>query len=89
MNSKLYKNFQYPVVSSFIDSGAGFVLSILFVTAVVLTSENNFYNCEANNVDVVRCSCNERTNRLRVYRRLLTYMVKQLNYVWQTAEIKA
>ena len=29
-------------MSWFIDSGAGFVLSIWFVIAVVLTSENNF-----------------------------------------------
>ena len=34
--------FQYSVVSSFIDSGAGLVLSVWFVIAVVLNSENNF-----------------------------------------------
>ena len=39
MNSKSYKN---SAVSSFIDSGVGLVLSIWFVIAIVLTSENNF-----------------------------------------------
>ena len=34
--------FQYSVVSSFIDSGAGLVLSIWFALALVLNSENNF-----------------------------------------------
>ena len=33
---------QYSAVSSFIDSGAGLVLSICFVIAVVLNSEKNF-----------------------------------------------
>ena len=33
--------FKYSVVSSFIDSGAGLVLSIWFIIAVVLNSENN------------------------------------------------
>ena len=30
------------------------------------------YSCEANSLGVVSCSYNERTNHLRVYRRLLT-----------------
>ena len=34
--------FQYSVVSLFIDSGAGLVLSIWFVLAVVLNIESNF-----------------------------------------------
>ena len=51
----------------------GLVLSICFVIAVVLNSENNFIaNCEANSLGVAWCSYNERTNRLHVYRRLLT-----------------
>ena len=33
---------QYSVVSLLIDSGVGLVLSICFVIAVVLNSENNF-----------------------------------------------
>ena len=31
-----------------------------------------FYNCKANDLGVVWCSYNEQTNRLRVYRHLLT-----------------
>ena len=31
-----------------------------------------FYNCEAKDLGVVWCSCNEWTNCLRVYRHLLT-----------------
>ena len=36
------KEFQYSVASSLIDSGVGLVLSIWFILAVVLNSENNF-----------------------------------------------
>ena len=46
-------------MSSFIDSGAGLVLSTWFVLALVLNSEN-----EANDLGVVWRSYNERTNRL-------------------------
>ena len=34
--------------------------------------QRKHYNCEANDLGVVWCSYNERTNRLHVYRRLLT-----------------
>ena len=42
-------------------------------------------SCEANSLGVVWCSYNEWTNRLRVYRRLLTNRL--LKYVWLTVEI--
>ena len=77
-------------MNSFIDSGAGLVLSIWFVLAVVLNSENNFIIVKLT--VWMWCSYNEQTNRLCVYRRLLknfAYMVKQLNFVWLTAEITA
>ena len=38
----IVKEFQHSVVSSFIDSEAGLVLSIWFVLAAVLNSKNNF-----------------------------------------------
>ena len=57
-------------MSLFIESGAGLVLSIWFILALVLNSENILYNCEANNLGVVWCSYNERD--LHVYRHLLT-----------------
>ena len=37
-----------------------------------IEQRKQFYNCEANNLGVVWCTYNERTNRLRVYRRFLT-----------------
>ena len=49
-------------MSSFIDSGAGLVLSIWFILAVVLNSENKFI--VAKLTGWVWCSYNERTNRL-------------------------
>ena len=36
------KEFQYSAVSLFIDSGMGFVLSILFVLVLVLNCKNSF-----------------------------------------------
>ena len=51
-------------MGSFIDSEA--ILYYLFRTT------QTFYNCEANDLGLVTCSYNKRTNRLRVYRRLLT-----------------
>ena len=43
MNYGIFVNeFQYLVVSSFIGSGAGFVISVWFVLAVVLNSEKKF-----------------------------------------------
>ena len=35
--------------------------------------QKQFYNCEANSLSMVWCSYNEGTNRLRVYRQLLTH----------------
>ena len=55
-------------MSLIIDCGVGLVLSI----SRCIEQQKQFYNCEANNLDVMWCSYNERTNRLRVYRRLLT-----------------
>ena len=51
------------VVSSFIDSGAGLVSSIWFVYPSI-EQRKQFYGCEANDLGVVWCSCNEQTNRL-------------------------
>ena len=51
-------------MSSFIDSGEVLVLSIWFVLAVVLYSENNFI---AKLTVWVWCSYNEWTDRLHVY----------------------
>ena len=52
-------------MSSFIDSG-----TILYYLAI--SNNANIYNCEANDLGVVMCSYNKWTNRLRVYRCLLT-----------------
>ena len=57
-------------MSSFIDSGAVLVLSIWFVLTVVLNSENNYIIVKLT--VWMWCSYNERTNRLHVYRHLLT-----------------
>ena len=51
-------------MSLFIDSGA--ILYYLYRTT------QTFYNCEANDLGVVMCCYYKWTNRLRVYRRLLT-----------------
>ena len=43
LNYEIFVNeFQYSVVSLFIGSGAGLVLSIWFFLAIVLNSKNNF-----------------------------------------------
>ena len=50
-----------------------YYLAIWFILAVILNIENKFIrSCEANGLVVVLYSYNERTNCLRVYRRLLT-----------------
>ena len=56
-----------------------------------IEQRKQIYSYEANGLGVVSCSYNERTNHLRIYRRLLTNRLhgKQLNYVWLTAEITA
>ena len=59
-------------MSLFIDGGAGLVLSIWLVLALVLNNENTELLMQANNLGVAWCSYNERTNRLHVYRRFLT-----------------
>ena len=38
----------------------------------VVEQQKQIYSCKANSLGVVWCSYNERTNHLRVYRRLLT-----------------
>ena len=40
--SRTIYEFQYSVVSLFIDNGVGLVLSIWFILALVLSSKNNF-----------------------------------------------
>ena len=65
----VFKRFQYSVVSLFIDSGAGLVLSTYMVClALALNCESNF----AKLMIRVWCSYKERTNRSSVYRCLLT-----------------
>ena len=59
-------------MSSFIDSGA--VLYYLYGHfSRSIEQQKQIYSCEANNLGVVWCSYNERTNHLHVYRCLLTY----------------
>ena len=57
-------------MSSFIDSGAGLVLSIWFVLSVVLNSENNFIIAKLT--VWVWCGVAIMNGRLCVYRCLLT-----------------
>ena len=65
--------FSSEFVSSFIDSGAGLVLSSYMVRfSRNIEQRKQIYSCEANGLGVVSCSYNKRTNRLRVYRCLLT-----------------
>ena len=73
-------------MSLFIDSGAGLVLSIWFILALVLNTKN-IYNCEANNFDVVWCSVAIMNGQM-VYV-LIAYIVKQLNHVWLTENNRA
>ena len=66
MNYGIFVNeFQYSVVSSFIGSGVGFVISVWFVLAVVLNSKKNFIIAKLT-VWVWQgvATYNERTNRL-------------------------
>ena len=53
------------MVSSFINSGAGLVLSMVCFSSIVLNSEKQIYNCG------VGVEYNERMNQLCVYRCLL------------------
>ena len=62
------RGLQNFLVIPIMNTLAGFM--IRFVLAIVLSSENNFIIAKLT--VWVWCSYNERTNRLRVYRRLLT-----------------
>ena len=66
--------FSSELASSFIDSGAGLVLSSYMVhfSRNIEQRKQKICDYEANRLGVVSCSYNERTNHLRVYRRLLT-----------------
>ena len=65
--------FSSELASSLIDSGAGLVLSSYMACfSRSIEQRRQIYSCEANSLGVVWCSYNERTNRLRFYRRLLT-----------------
>ena len=60
-------------MSSLIDSGADLVLSSNMVCfSRSFEQRKQIYSFEANSLGVVWCSYNEWTNRLCVYRRLLT-----------------
>ena len=63
--------FSSELASSFIDSGAGLVLSSCMVCfSRNIEQRKQIYSYEANGLDVVSYSYNERTNHLRVYRSL-------------------
>ena len=68
--------FSSELASSFIDSGAGLVLSSCMVRfSCNIEERKQIYSYEANEANslgVVSCSYNERTNHLHVYRCLLT-----------------
>ena len=65
--------FSSELASSFIDSGAGLVLSSYMVRfSHSIEQRKQIYSCKANSLGVVWCSYNEPKNRLCVYRRLLT-----------------
>ena len=65
--------FSSELASSFIDNGAGLVLSSYMVHFNhSIEQRKQIYSCEANSLGVVSCSYNERTNHLCVYRCLLT-----------------
>ena len=67
--------FSSELASSFIDSGAGLVLSSYVVrSSCSIEHRKQIYSCEANGIGcgVVYCNYNEQTNHLRVYRCLLT-----------------
>ena len=66
-------------MSSFIDSGAGLVLSIWFVLVLVLNSESNFMIAKLT----IWVWCGVVDELFMCF----AYNVKQLNYVWLTAEI--
>ena len=77
-------------MSSFIDSEVGLVLSIWFVLALLLNSENNFINAKLMTwVWFGVAIMNRRIILYVFFRHLLTnhLRVKQLNYVWLTTEI--
>ena len=64
-------------MSSFIDSGAGLVLSIWFIIAIVLTSKNNFIIVKLTvwvwcGVAVINGQIDKSFTCLHVYRCLLT-----------------
>ena len=62
--------FSSELASSFIDKGAGLVLSGMVCFSI--EQRKQIYSCKANSLGVVWYSYNERTNCLRVYRCLLT-----------------
>ena len=65
--------FSSELASSLIDSGVGLVLSSYMVCfSRSIEQRKQIYSCKANSLGVVWCSFNEQTNRLRVYRCLLT-----------------
>ena len=65
--------FSSELASSFIDSGAGLVLSSCMACfSRNIEQRKQIYSYRANGLGVVSCSYNEQTNHLHVYRRLLT-----------------
>ena len=65
--------FSSELASALIDCGVGLVLSNYMVRfSRSIEQRKQIYSCEANSLGVVWCSYNERTNRLCVYRCLLT-----------------
>ena len=69
----------------FIDSGAGFVLSMICFSPSI-EQQKQFYNCKAKDLGVEWCS--ERiVYVLTETCKQIAYMVKQLNYAWLITEI--
>ena len=70
-------------MSSFIDSGAGLVLSVWFIIAIVLNSENNFIIAKL--AVWVWCGVaimnGQMVNVFTLVNKSLMYMIKQLNYL--------
>ena len=58
-----------------IDSGVGLTLSIWFVVALVLNSENIFYNVLGLDLGVAWCSYNEPTNHLTYLQTLVNKLL--------------
>ena len=63
--SKILKYCPALIVSSFVDSGAGLLLSIYVVRfSPSIEQQKQFYKCESSDLGVLWCSYNESMNTL-------------------------